>query len=120
MISRKEQAELLEKMNEMADNELEMARKHDSTKIDLSILPREGKEGIAKAFMYGAEKYGRDNYKSGMDWTRVIAAADRHLTAFNGGEDFDDESKLNHLNHAGACIMMLIYYYENDKGSDNR
>lgn len=94
--------------------------KHDTGKPDLSLLPKSAKDGIARAFMYGEQKYGRYNYLGGMDWTRVIAAADRHLTAFNDGQDIDDESKLNHLFHAGACISMLIEYYTKNLGNDNR
>ena len=51
--------------------------KYDKNKADLSLLPKSAKYGIAKAFMYGAEKYGRYNYLEGMDWSRLIAAPDR-------------------------------------------
>ena len=94
--------------------------KHDREKPDLSLLPASAKIGIAKAFMFGAAKYGRYNYKGGMDWTRIIASADRHLTAFNAGEETDRESGLSHLFHLGACVMMLIDYQENKLGNDNR
>jgi hypothetical protein len=70
--------------------------------------------------MYGAKKYGRYNYLNGMEWTRLIAALDRHVSAFNDGENCDQESGLNHLYHAGACVMMLIEFYEKNLGTDNR
>lgn len=94
--------------------------KHDQNKPDLSILPKEALNGIARAFMVGEKKYGRYNYLKGMNWTRLISASMRHITQFNSGEDFDDESKLNHLYHAGACIMMLIQFYDAKIGNDNR
>lgn len=94
--------------------------KHDSEKPDLSLLPPSALEGIARAFMNGEKRYGRYNYLKGMDWSRLIAAAYRHLNAFNGGEDKAEDSQLNHLYHAGACIMMLIEYYEKEIGNDNR
>lgn len=94
--------------------------KHDQGKPDLSLLPAYAKEGIARAFMDGEQKYGRYNYLKGMQWTRLLAAADRHLTAFNRGEDAAEDSKLNHLYHAGACIMILIEYYHRNLGEDNR
>ncbi len=94
--------------------------KFDSEKPDLSLLPKDAKEGIARAFMYGEKKYGRYNFMGGMEWSRLLAAADRHLTAFNAGEDNDSESGLNHLYHAGACIMMLITYQALSLGTDNR
>lgn len=94
--------------------------KNDQNKPDLSLLPRSAKEGIARAFMDGEIKYGRYNYLKGMEWHRIIAAIDRHMTAFNDGEDFAPDSKLNHLYHAGAGICMLIEYYEKKLGTDTR
>lgn len=94
--------------------------KHDSGKPQLSLLSRESLEYEARAFEFGAKKYAKNNYKKGMDWSRVIDAALRHVTAFNAKEDFDSESNLNHLAHAKACIAMLIYYYENKVGNDDR
>lgn len=96
------------------------AQKHDAEKPDMSLLTLAAKTGIAKAFMDGEKKYGRYNYLSGMEWTRLLAAADRHLSAFNDGEDCAKDSGLNHLYHAGACICMLIEYFEKSLGTDNR
>jgi len=94
--------------------------KHDQGKIPLSILTKESLEAEAKALAYGAAKYGRQNYKKGMEWSRVIDATLRHITAFNSGEDFDPESGLNHIAHAKTNLAMLIYYYENKIGKDDR
>ena len=96
------------------------AAKHDADKPDLSLLPTGAKRGVAKAFMYGASKYGRYNYMKGMEWCRLIGAIDRHISAFNTGQDLDEESGLCHLYHAGASIMMLIEFYEQGVGTDNR
>lgn len=94
--------------------------KHDQNKPDLSLLPKEFLEEVAKAFMHGEKKYARYNYLAGMDWHRVIASAFRHLSAFNEGEDLDTESGNNHLAHAGACIAMLLVYYKRGIGKDTR
>lgn len=95
-------------------------RKFDESKVKLSLLTKESLEYEAKALQYGANKYGKNNYKEGMDWTRIIDATMRHLVTFNNKEDFDEESKLNHLCHIKANIAMLIYYYENKVGNDDR
>lgn len=94
--------------------------KFDQGKPPLSILTKESLVAEAQAFAYGALKYDRSNYKKGMEWTRVIDASLRHIMAFNSKEDFDSESGLNHLWHAKACLAMLIYYYENKVGKDDR
>ncbi len=94
--------------------------KYDNGKPDLTLLPKAAKDAIAKVFMFGASKYGRNQYKKGMKWTRLLAATERHLSAFTDGQDNDVESSLNHLAHAGACIMMLLEYYEKNLGQDDR
>ncbi len=94
--------------------------KYDSGKPPLSILTRESLIAEARAFQYGAKKYDRNNYKKGMEWSRVMDAALRHLMAFNSGESIDSESGLCHLDHAKACLGMLVYYYENKVGTDDR
>jgi len=98
----------------------EIGVKFDQDKPDLSILTKESLVAEALAFQYGAKKYSRGNYKNGLDWTRVIAAAMRHLVAFNAKEDKDPESGLSHLAHAKACLAMLIYFEENKVGKDDR
>lgn len=94
--------------------------KHDRGKAMLSLVNRECLNGIAKAMEYGLKKYGKNNYKQGMDWSRVIDAGLRHLNAWAAKIDNDEESNLNHLYHAGACINMLLYYVENNIGKDDR
>lgn len=97
------------------------ALKHDEGKAPLSILTMESLVAEAKAFQYGEKKYkDKHNYKKGMEWSRMLDASMRHIVAFSGKEDFDNESSLNHLWHAKACLAMLIYYYENNVGTDDR
>lgn len=107
------------KKNEVAIKPAE-GIKYDEGKPDLTLLPRHAKNEIARALMFGAAKYGRNNYKLGMNWSRLLAAAERHITAFADGEDLDEETKLTHLAHAGACISMLLHYYHTKTGTDNR
>ena len=94
--------------------------KFDQEKPDLSLLPREFLDEVAKAMMHGEKKYGRYNYTNGLAWSRVIAACLRHVTAFAAGEDNDSESGVSHLGHAGACILMLVVYFKRSIGTDNR
>jgi Domain of unknown function (DUF5664) len=94
--------------------------KHDQEKPDLSLLPREFLDEVAKAMQYGEKKYGRYNYRGGMAWHRIVAACMRHITAWNDGEDCDSESGVSHLGHAGACILMLCVSVKNKSGEDTR
>lgn len=97
-----------------------VAIKNDKNKPDLDLIPPEFQDVVALAFMDGERKYSRHNYRNGMDWTRLLSAAKRHLNAFSAGEDYADDSKVHHLGHAGACIAMLMDFYVNKLGNDNR
>lgn len=82
--------------------------KHDQDKADLSLIPLSGMEAEARAFMWGEKKYSRGNYKGGLESHRLIAAAMRHLAAWEQGEDADPESGGSHIGHARACLSMLL------------
>lgn len=83
-------------------------KKYDSGKADLSLIPLSAQIEEARGFMLGAEKYGRDNYKAGMESHRLVAAALRHILAWEQGEDLDPESGASHLGHARCCLAMLL------------
>lgn len=96
------------------------AIKADNGKSTLGMIPVEGLRHEAAAFAYGVKKYGRNNYKKGMEWSRCLDAALRHIYAFASKEDIDTESGNHHLGHARACLSMLLYYIDNKKGTDDR
>lgn len=96
------------------------AIKHDQGKAELSILPVEGLKYEAAALTYGKGKYGKGNFKLGMEYSRLIDAALRHIYAYAGKEDLDNESNIHHLGHAKATLAMLIYMIEHNVGQDDR
>lgn len=83
--------------------------KHDAGKLDLTLMPKAAIESAVRALAYGANKYGRDNYKKGIDETRIKAALLRHLFADIDGEQVDSESGLQHLDHVAACVAMWAF-----------
>ena len=96
------------------------AKKYHKGKPKLSLISYDSAAGEAKALEYGLNKYGKNNYKLGMEWSLLLDAADRHMKTFSGGVDVDTESKLNHLYLAKANIGILIYMFENKIGNDDR
>jgi len=82
--------------------------KHDTGKPDLSIIPMAALIEEAEGFMYGEGKYGRYNYCEGFKASRLVAAALRHIYAWNSGADYDEESGVSHLGHARCCLAMLL------------
>jgi hypothetical protein len=85
-----------------------MGTKHDSGKVDLTLIPYSALEVEAKVWEFGAKKYGRENYKAGFPILRLLAALLRHTFAIVRGEDLDPESGLPHAGHARCCLGMII------------
>lgn len=88
--------------------------KFDSGKNKISLIPTEVINGMADVLTFGASKYGKLNWLNGIDYSRLIDAANRHLLAFQSGEDLDKESNKSHLLH---CMVNLafLYYFTNHK-----
>lgn len=94
--------------------------KHDSDKPDLTLIPTEAIYQMGQAFTYGSKKYKRHNYRLGMNSSRQLAAALRHIYQHLDGEDLDPESGHSHLGHALASIAMAVYTLANHPQLDDR
>ena len=86
--------------------------KYDTDKPPMSLIRPEFTEGIASVLAFGAEKYSPWNWAEGIEYSRILSALERHMNAFKKGQDFDDETGLSHLYHAGCCLMFLSCYQE--------
>ncbi len=96
------------------------AKKFDLGKPPISLINRAALEEEARVLDYGAQKYGRDNWRNGMDHSRLLDAAFRHLIAYVDGESIDPESGLCHLAHARCSLGFLIHYRRHGVGVDDR
>jgi hypothetical protein len=96
------------------------ALKFDQHKLPLNLLSTEAMNQTAAVLAFGAQKYAEHNWRNGFAWSRPLAAAMRHLTAFNDGEDRDPESGLSHLAHAACCIMFLLEFEKTHQHLDDR
>jgi hypothetical protein len=96
------------------------ALKFDEGKLPLHLLSTEAMNQTAAVLAFGADKYAEHNWRKGFAWSRPLAAAMRHITAFNAGEDKDPESGLSHLAHAACCIMFLLEFEKTHKELDDR
>lgn len=95
--------------------------KHDDGKVDPTMLTWEMVEAVSKVRMFGAKKYGRNNFKqTGFKYTRSLAATLRHIFAFLSGEDNDPESGISHLAHAICCLEHCIYDSVHHPSNDDR
>lgn len=96
------------------------ATKFDGDKARIDLVDPDFLETVGKVLGFGMRKYAANNWRKGMDWSRVIAAAYRHLGAINRGEDIDPESGLPHTGHLACCVMFLDWYRDNRKEFDDR
>lgn len=94
--------------------------KHDAGKPRMDLLPPEALREIAVVLALGAEKYDAHNWRKGFAYSRLIAAALRHVFSWVGGENTDPESGKSHLAHAACCLLFLITFEVTKAGSDDR
>ena len=80
-------------------------KKENKTKTNITLIPYFAIIKIAKRFMYGAKKYGENNWKlakTEKEINEFRKAAARHFHQWLDGQDDED--------HAFACITNIIMY----------
>jgi len=93
-------------------------RKEDAGKPPIDLVPTEWVSDMALICDYGRKKYGADNWRKGFKWSRLYAAAMRHLMAFWSGSDVD-ESGFSHLLHAAWNCLALYWYTKRRKPDED-
>lgn len=96
------------------------AMKFDEGKLPVNLLSTEALLQTAAVLKFGADKYHAHNWRDGFAWSRPLAAAMRHIMAYNDGEDKDPESGLSHLAHAACSIMFLLEFEKTHPELDDR
>lgn len=94
--------------------------KYDSQKIQVELLSARWLCGVGAVLTFGAHKYAAHNWRKGIELSRLLGAALRHIFAFLGGEDCDPETGLCHLYHASCCLMFAAELWETRKDLDDR
>lgn len=90
-------------------------------KLPLENVPPSAMHALAEAFADGAKKYGSYNWRTRTVSSSVYyGAALRHLQAWWDGEEVAEDTLINHLHHAMACLSILIDANSIGKLNDNR
>ncbi len=89
--------------------EIKQGKKDDACKAPISLIPSEYINGTAAVFGFGGKKYGLHNFRSGLNHSRCLDAAMRHLLAIASGEELDPESGMPHIYHASCSLAMYDY-----------
>lgn len=98
----------------------EAFHKADAGKPRIGLIPPEMIQQTAEVLTFGAAKYAPNNWSRGADWSRYFDAMQRHLWAWQAGEDTDPETGLSHLAHASCCLAFLMAYQARGIGTDDR
>ena len=94
--------------------------KYDDEKARLDLVSPIALHDLGLILAHGAKKYGPNNWRKGLSWGRLIAAALRHLIAYMRGEDNDPESGFPHVSHALCNLMMLVEFHHTRRDLDDR
>jgi hypothetical protein len=79
----------------------------------MGAVPPNALLAVAKVLTFGAEKYGRDNWRQVSNAeTRYLDAALRHINAYQRGEAVDHESGESHLAHAVCSLVFMLEMQE--------
>ena len=82
--------------------------KADKGKLELSLVNPELVKAVAEVRMYGTEKYGDSENWRKVEPKRYVDALYRHLLAYIGGSEVDEESGLSHLSHMACNLSFLL------------
>lgn len=94
--------------------------KFDGDKNRLELVDALAIEGIGRVLTFGAKKYAADNWRGGIQYTRLIGAIKRHLSAIERGVDVDPESGLPHIDHLGCEWMFMSNFMKTRLDLDDR
>lgn len=92
-----------------------------SDKLPLHLWPTTATALGCLAFLDGALKYGRANWREiGVRSSIYYDALNRHMNAWFEGEDTDPDSGIPHLAHALGCLAILADAQAAGKLTDDR
>ena len=97
------------------------AETYDDGKAPLAQLPWAAVEALSRVQMYGHKKYKDfNNYRKGMEVTRNLSCALRHIKEYLEGHDQDKESGESPLAHAMTRIAFVLQNQADGTAIDDR
>lgn len=100
---------------------IEKALTYDDDKAPLAWLPWGALRLVSRVQQYGHRKYKDfSNYRKGMEVTRNLSCAMRHITEYLDGLDLDQESGEHHLAHAATRVLFVLQNIADGKAIDDR
>ena len=97
-------------------NNKEQGTRHNEGKPKWSLVHYKSMEPMIRVLEWGAEHYGVDNWKKGLDKKEILESMQRHLAALMDGEELDPQTGLPHMGHIQANAQ--FYNYMNSKDNE--
>ena len=86
------------------------AVKHDTGKLRYSLIPALFSRLFAQIWTIGDQKYGANNWRTGLEWSRCVDAMERHLNEWKTGASVDPEDGGHRLAKVAWYCAALIEY----------
>lgn len=97
------------------------AKTYDDGKAPLAVVPWAAVREMALVQQYGKDKYGDfNNYRKGMEVSRNLSCAVRHIADYMDGHDVDPESLRPALAHAMCRIAFVLQNQADGTAIDDR
>lgn len=97
------------------------AATYDDGKLPLAWIPWDAVRAMNEVQQYGHIKYKDfNNYRKGMEVSRNLSCALRHISEYIDGVDLDHESGKNHLAHAMCRIAFVLQNLHDKTAIDDR
>ncbi len=107
------------KMLEDLANEGKSLR-HNAGKLKWSLMHYKSMECLIEVLMLGANQYGIDNWKIGLDLKEIQESIQRHLASLMDGELKDKDTNLFHVGHIMANCMFWMYHYNKQQMENSK
>lgn len=96
----------------MAKPEMKPSNPKDAigmSKVPMHLIPGSAKAYMAMAFLEGALKYGKYNWRvAGVRSSIYLDAMERHMEKYKNGENIDQLTKVPHLASIMACCAIIL------------
>lgn len=84
------------------------------------LIPADALFQLAEHYGFGARKYDDNQWRKGYEYSKSYAAMQRHLNAWWGGEDTDEETGSSHLSAAAWHCFTLLTFMKDYPEFDDR
>ena len=96
------------------------ARKWDQGKSRVDLIPSGPLLDLGLVCAHGAMRHDDNNWRLGMNWSRLLAALHRHYLKYNAGQTIDPETGISHMIAVAWNALVLAEYEHTHPERDDR